>query len=196
MNPIDRTTAIPALPKQGGQANVPGLRRLWLIEARHLLGVIDPRTLPGFLTSNWLLSPTGLNLGEDATLIEFRFPPDRANHEQKAANSVQGVVYNQRIVLDVPRDHPTTALAVQRMSGRKFVAICLDANGLYKVIGTAKQPLRFIADFSGKPNNYTFAWGTSTKQPAYFFNDTGLFVDSDSDFSTEFSNGFSYDFFS
>jgi hypothetical protein len=196
MNPINRVPAIPAIPKQGGLANVPGLRRLWMIEARHTLGVADPRRTAGFVQSNWLLTPDGLALAEDAVLNALTFPADWGSYEQKGANSVQGVSYQQNLTVVLPRDHIQTTLAVQRMMGRKWILLYEDANGLRKVVGTTKQPLRFSATLKSTPNNWVFAWVGETRLPAPVFNDNGLFVASDLDYSTEFSYGFSYDFFS
>lgn len=192
MNPVDRTTVIPALPNQAGRTNVPGLRRLWLIEARHLLGVTDPRTMPGFSLSSWTLPATGLQLAEDAAIQAFKFPADRAGHEQKASVGVAGVTYEQTLTLTIPRDHPVTALAMQRMAGRKWVAIYEDGNGERKLVGTLKQPLRFGWQLKTAPNAYQLTWTGSTKQPAYFFDDEGLFTGLA---SADFSTGFSYDFF-
>ncbi len=196
MNPTDRISEIPQLPTQGGQANVPGVRRLWLIETRHVLGVLDPRTTGGVMTS-WTLTPEGLNLAEDAVIHAFKFPADRGDFDQKSTTTVHGVVYAQSLVLDVPRDHSITALAAQRMTGRKWVAVYEDANGLRKLVGTTKQPLRFLAQQKTSPNGYAFSWMTETRQPAYFFNDNGLLDLLVADGGTaEFSYGFSYDFYS
>ncbi|GAB3885977.1 hypothetical protein [Spirosoma agri] len=194
MNPQDRTTAIPALPNQGGQANVPGIRKLWLIEARHLLGVIDPRTVPLGLENGWTLRKNGLQLGEDAKIHVFSFPTDRGSYDQKASVTIQGVVYNQSLAMTVPNDHQLTALVMQRMTGRQWVAIYQDGNGNQKVVGTAKQPLRFLANYQASPSGYFFSWSCQTRQPAYFFSDFPLLDTLQLD--AEFSYGFSYDFFS
>ena len=194
MNPNDRISTIPALPNQNGTANVPGLRRLLLIETRHLLGLIDPRTVLGTLTAGWSLTPTGLQLSEDAIVQSLKFPSDRGDYNQKPKSSVHGVAYEQAISLTVPNDHPDTALVVQRMTRRKWVAIYQDANGHLKLIGTPKQPLRFLAQYDVSPSGYLFSWVGETRQPAYFFCDNGLLdlVGANADFSY----GFSYDFFS
>ena len=191
MNPTDRINLIPPLPNMGGQANVPGLRRLWLIEARHVLGLVDPRTVAGAITSTWLLTPDGLQLSEDAVVQELKFPANRGDYEQKPLTTVQGIAYGQSIVLAVPRDNMTTALLVQRMTGRRWVAIYEDGNGQRKLIGTPKQPLSFLAQTKTSPNGYLFSWTTETKQPAYFFNDSDIFLT-----EADFSFGFSYDFYS
>lgn len=196
MNPLNRIPAIPAILKQGGLANVPGLRRLWLVEARHVLAVDDPRKIPGFITSNWLLTPEGLQLSEDAVLNALNFPTDWADYEQKAVVGVQGVSYQQSLTLRLPHDHIQTTLAVQRMMGRKWILIYEDANGLRKVVGTTKQPLRFLATLKTTPNAWLFSWVGETRQPAPLFNDKDLFQASDLNYTTEFSYGFNYDFFS
>lgn len=196
MNPLNRVPAIPVIPKQGGLANVPGLRRLWLVEARHVLGVDDPRKTPGFITDNWLLTPGGLALSEDAVLNALSFPSDWADYEQKATVGVPGVSYQQSLTLQLPHDHIQTTLAVQRMMGRKWILIYEDGNGLRKVVGTDKQPMRFLATLKTSPNAWLLNWTGETRQPAPVFNDNGLFVASDLDNTTEFSYGFSYDFFS
>ncbi|GAB3767697.1 hypothetical protein GCM10028818_00960 [Spirosoma horti] len=193
MTPTDRTPAIPALPNQAGQANVPGLRKLWLIETRYVRELIDPRTQSGAL-AGWNLNETGVQLHEDAVIQLLKFPSDRGDYKQSSAVSVQGVVYAQSIALRVPNDHPATALIVQRMTGRKFVAIIQDANGQRKLIGTPKQPLRFLAQHAASPNGYAFSWVCETRQPAYFFTDNGLLDTLGAD--ADFSYGFSYDFFS
>ncbi len=193
MNPIDRISVIPALSNQHGQANVPGLRRLWLMEVRHLLGMTDPRTIPGCIGSTWILSPQGLQLSESALIQEFKFPADRGSYTQKAAVGVWGVGYDQALTLAIPRDHPTTALIVQRMTGRKWVAIYQDANDQLRVIGSPKQPLRFAAEQKTSPNAWQFSWTCQTRQPAYTLNDDGLILGL---LGADFSFGFSYDFFS
>lgn len=193
MNPVDRTTAIPALPNQAGRTNVPGLRRLWLIEARHLLGVTDPRTMPGFAPTGWTLPPLGLLLSDEGQIQEFRFPADRGSYTQKTTNGVAGTVFEHTLTLVIPRDHPTTALIVQRMSGRRWIAIYEDANGQPKVVGTPAQPLRFGSEQKTTPNAYLFSWACSTRQPAYVLDDAGLILGQQ---GADFSFGFSYDFFS
>ena len=196
MNPLNRVPAIPAIPRQGGVANVPGLRRLWLIEARHVLAVDDPRQSPGFINTSWLLTPEGLQLSEDAVLNALSFPSDRGAYEQKALVTVQGVSYGQSLTVVVPRDHIQTTLAVQRMMGRGWILIYEDGNGLRKLVGTKKQPLRFDANLKSTPNAWVFSWTGETRQPAPLFNDNDLFAASDLNLTTEFSYGFSYDFFS
>ena len=193
MNPLDRVPAIPAIPKQSGLANVPGLRRLWLIEARHVLGVIDPRTVPGVMMTGWQLTNVGLSLGEDAVLHSLVFPAERGDYEQKPVVTVQGVSYQHTLMLTVPRDHTTTALVMQRMINRRWLAIAQDANGQRKVIGTVKQPLRFLGSQKTSPNGFVFTWSGETGQPAYFFSDDGLLNFSNPD--AEFSYGFSDEFY-
>lgn len=193
MNPTDRITVIPALSNQGGQANAPGLRRLWLIEVRYLLGMTDPRRVPGCIGTAWQLPPMGLQLSDSALIQEFRFPAERGIYIHKPTKTAAGVVYDHTLTLAVPRDHPTTALIVQRMTGREWVAIYEDANSQRKVIGRPKQPLRFLSDYTTTPNAYLFSWTGSTRQPAYFLNDDGLILGQN---GADFTFGFSYDFFS
>ncbi len=170
---------------------MPGLRQLWLIEARHLLGLTDPRTLPTDLTG-WTLPENGLQLSEDAQVINLRFLRDRSGYSQKATNSVHGIAYAQALVLEIPRDHAQTTLFVARMTGRKWVAVYQDGNGLYKLVGTPSQPLRFSAEFKAAPNGYMCSWTTDTRWPAYHLAEQpGRWL-----LDAEFSYGFSYDFYS
>jgi hypothetical protein len=171
---------------------VAGLRRLWLIETRHLLGFIEPRTLGGFIASNWLLAPFSLQLGEDTRIVSVKFPASRGSYNQKAQVGVQGVLYDQNLTFIVPRDHPTTTLFAQRVAGRRFVAIYEDANGLRKLIGTYKQPLRFSSELRTNPSAWSFSLSCQTKQPSYAWTDDGLLdtIGLDADFSF----GFDYDF--
>lgn len=185
MIPYDLTSTIPALPSVGGQANVAGLRRLWLIETRHLLGFIEPRTLGGFISSNWLLAPLSLQLGEDTRIVSVKFPASRGSYNQKAIVGVQGVLYDQSLTFIAPRDHLTTTLFAQRVAGRKFVAIYEDANGLRKLIGTYKQPLRFTSELRTNPSAWSFSLSGQTKQPSFGWTDDGLLdtIGLDADFS-------------
>ncbi|RAI73304.1 hypothetical protein HMF3257_00610 [Spirosoma telluris] len=187
---------IPALPNQNGQANVPGFRKLWLIETRYILGMVDPRTIAGALADGWMLTATGLQIAEDAVIQAFKFPADRGEYSQKASVTIHGVSYAHSLSLMVPKDHPLVALVVQRMSGRKFVAVYQDANGLMKLVGSPKQPLRFLAEMKTSPNGYAFSWTTQTRHPAIFFTDPDLFLTDRDGGPAEFSFGFSYDFYS
>jgi hypothetical protein len=163
-----------------------------LIEARHLLGFIDPRTSPGFINSSWLLTPTSLQLGEDTKIVAVKFPASRGSYNQKASVGVQGVLYDQALTFIAPRDHLTTTLFAQRVAGRKWVAIYQDGNGLRKLIGTPKQPLRFTSELRSNPNAWAFSLIGQTKQPSYGWNDDGL-LDTyalDADFSFAFDLDF------
>ena len=192
MIPFDSISTIPALPNVGSQANVAGLRRLWLIETRHLLGFIEPRTLGGFISSNWLLAPFSLQLGEDTRIVSVKFPASRGSYNQKATVGIQCVLYDQSLTFIAPRDNYTATLFAQRVAGRKFVAIYEDANGLRKLIGTPKQPLRFTSELRTNPSAWSFSLSCQTKQPSYAWTDDNLLdtIGLDADFSFGFDTDF------
>lgn len=191
MTPVDRIPALPALPKLAGQANVPGLRKLWLIEARHVLGVTDPRTVPGNLTG-WTLPVGGLQLSEEAQIIALTCRAALATYTQRSVTSPQGIAYAQSISLTLPRDNAAASLFVARMVGRKWVIICEDANGLPKLVGTNDQPLRAETAFGTNPNSHNLNWSVTTRRPATVFTEFDLLSITDA----EFSFGFSTDFLS
>jgi hypothetical protein len=172
MNSVDRTAEIPALPNQAGLANVPGLRRLWLIEVRHVLRFIDPRTQPNALDGGWYLPDSGLTLTDNALIHDWRFSATRGGFEEKVLNSVQGIQYGQAIKLILPNDHPLTALAIERMVGRKWLAIYTDGNGLVRLVGTPAQPLRLEQTHNTTPNRRELTWTGNTRQPAYYLRET------------------------
>lgn len=184
-----RTVAIPALPPIAGQANVPGLRKLWLIEARYVLGLTDPRRVPGGAAPGWLLPPGGLQLAEGTPIVSFAFPSGRGDYDQKQTSTVQGDEYQHQLTLSVPKDHPVTAQAFRLMTGRRWVAVYQDANGLVRVVGTPRQPLRFQVGM--RPTGYTLTWVCRTPQPAPHLLDADLFS-----MAADFTYGFSYEFFS
>lgn len=188
MNPLDRTTEIPALPNQGGQANVPGLRRLWLVEARHVVNFFDPRQVPGALYAGWVLPEGGLGLSDDALIHDWRFPTKRGTYEEKTVTSVQGIQYDQSIKLVLPKDARETTFALMQMSGRKWLAIYTDGNGLIRLVGTPKQPLRFGHSLTIGQNDRVLQWTCSTKLPSIYLNDAdalalSAFLAYQSDFS-------------
>ena len=185
----DRTALVPALPNHAGLANVPGLRKLWLLEARYVLGLTDPRTVPLGTTSGWQLPPNGLQLAEDVAVVSLAFPSGRGDYDQKQSSTAQGDEYQQQLTLAVPKDHPQTAQAMRLMTGRRWVAVYQDANGLCRVVGTPRQPLRFQVQM--KPNGYALTWTCRTPQPAPHLLDADLFSQ-----VADFSYGFTYDFFS
>lgn len=172
MNSQDRTTAIPALPNQAGLANVPGLRRLWLIEARHVLHITDPRTVPGSLVAGWVLPGSAFSLTPDAVIHDWRFSSKRGRYEEKVTTTVQGIQYDQDIKLTLPRDAPETTLTVMRMTGRKWLAIYTDGNGLLRLVGTPKQPLRFAQALNLTNNSRELIWVGSTRNPSVFLSDS------------------------
>jgi hypothetical protein len=188
MNTTDRTPVIPALPNQGGQANVPGLRRLWLLEARHVLQLIDPRQVPGATLAGWTLPEGGIVLQDDALIHDWLFSSSRGTYEEKSLTTVQGIGYDQLIKLVLPRDAPETTLALMQMTGRKWMAVYTDANGLIRLVGTPKQPLRFGHFLSIGQNERILTWTSVARLPAIYMNvaDTlalSAFIDYQSDFS-------------
>ncbi len=170
MNPIDRTTDIPELPTPGGQANVPGLRRLGLVEARNVAGLTDPRKVPGAIDFGWFLSDQGLSLKDDAILYDWQFRSNQGSYEEKATTTVQGIVYSQSLKLVVPKDNPETTLACYRMGGRKWLAIYTDSNGLIRLVGTPKQSLRFDQQLTIGQNDRVLTFTADTKLPAIYLN--------------------------
>ena len=187
MNLSDRTPAIPALPNQGGLANVPGLRRLWLIETRHVLALTDPRTVPLGTTFGWMLPANGLQLAENALVVALAFPAGRGDYEQKQAETVHGPEYQHLISLAVPKDDPIRANMFRLMTGRRWIGVYQDANGLRRVVGTIRQPLRFSVQM--RTTGYALAWVSRTAGPAPLINDPNLF-----DERAEFSYAFTYEF--
>ncbi|MCX6216379.1 hypothetical protein [Spirosoma sp.] len=188
MTPIDRTPDIPALPNHGGQANVPGLRRLWLIEARHVLAVVDPRTVPGILDVGWHLPSQGLNLTEDAIIYDWRFRSRQGSYEEKTTITVQGIVYGQSIKLVVPKDAPETTLACYRMGRRKWLAIYHDSNGLVRLVGTPNQPLRFDQQLTIGANERVLTFTGESKLPSLYITEADvLYLSALLGFESDFS---------
>lgn len=164
----DRTTTIPALSKQGGQTNLPGIRRLWLIESRHVAKWVDPRQVAGATCAGWVVAENGFNLCADAVIYDWRFSASKGDYQEKVVTTVQGVQYEQAIKLSLPRANPNTALALMRMTGRKWLAIYTDGNGLVRLVGTPKQPLRFAHNLLIGRNEQQLAWQCSTRLPAIY----------------------------
>lgn len=191
MTPVDRTTDIPALPKQAGQTNVPGIRRLWLVEDRHVLGVIDPRTQPGTLTS-WALPEGGLTLidGEAFPYVALTCRAALGTYNQRTVATVQGVAYAQTVGITLPRYHPQTQLVLARLMGRRWVAVIQDANDLGHLISLPQYPLRFDIAFGANPSSFNLVGSTLTPQPALGFSDFWLFENEGAEFSYAFSDEF------
>ena len=172
IQPTDRSPDLPVLSTISQKANVPGIRRLWLVDVRQVVALTDPRTLPDGLCAGLVLPEGGLELQDDAVLYEFRFPADAGGFTQKSVVTVQGVSYHQTLTLSVPKDHPQTALAFERMAGRRWIAIYTDGNDLQKLVGTIRQPLRVTSELAVGVNRYTLSWSTETRHPAWFLAET------------------------
>lgn len=170
--PTDRIADLPELPTISQNTNVPGIRRLWLVDVRHVASLIDPRTLPDGLGGGLILPEGGLELIDDAVLYEFRFPADAGGYTQKSVVTPHGISYSQNLTLIVPKDHPQTALAFQRMVGRRWIAIYTDGNAQQKLVGTLQQPLRFTSELAVGVNRYALSWSTETRHPAWFLAET------------------------
>lgn len=191
MTPVDRTTALPALPKLAGQANVPGLRRLWLVEDRHVLGVVDPRTQPGNLNC-WKLPKGGLTLinGEAFPYVTLACRAALGTYNQRNVTGAQGIAWAQTVSITLPGDHPQTQLAIARLLGRRWVAVIQDANGLGRLISLPKYPLRFETAYGTNPSSHNLVGSTTTLQPALGFDEFWLFENAEAEFSYAFSDEF------
>ena len=186
---MNSTNNIPALSFTSVRSNLPGVRRLWLIDRREVVTVLDPRRL-ATLTDGWLLGPGGLQLAETATVHAWQFRAGQGTYTETAQTSAQGDSYRQLLVLTLPGDVPMTTLAVQRMAGREWVGVMEDVQGQRRILGTERQPLRFSSSLTAAPNR-TLTFLADTLLPAPFLNDKDIFST-----DADFSYGFSYDFYS
>jgi hypothetical protein len=123
------------------------------------------------LDAGWYLPDQGLQLVDDAPIYDWLFSANRGGYEEKATNSVQGILYEQAVKLVLPKDNPDVRLALERMAGRKWLLIYTDANGLTRLVGTKRQPLRLQQQFSNGRNEHVLTWTGNTRLPALYLTD-------------------------
>lgn len=170
-----RISDLPNLSPAAGQPNLTGVRRLWLIEARHVADIIDPATVPGDRASH-ILPEDALQLTAGAVVYFLSFSPRRCSYDEQEQASSQGVSYAGRIALTIPRDNPVTALVADRTSRRQWVAIFEDANDQVRVAGTVRQPLYVSHSFSTSAAERQLVFSTVTRYPAPFLSEADVAI--------------------
>lgn len=84
-----------------------------------------------------------LDLLDGANYLDIVFSPDSGGYDEALQETEHGDFQKQKLELWVPRDTPEVGYWMERLTGIRCVAIYQDSNGVAKLIGSKRQPLRF-----------------------------------------------------
>lgn len=175
---------------QGG-SNASGLLRLKVVDTFDVLAFFDPKKFRDIaLNMDGPILPSGaIVLKPGTNFQEIAFPASTATFSETLASDANGEVWNGQINVTVPKDSPTAAYAIQKLTGRRLIAVILDANGYTRLVGSPKTPLS--TGLTSITEQNTIVLSTTTLGRSYFlpgYEDAMIF--GQADFSVDFSLDF------
>lgn len=170
--------------------NAPGMLRLRLLHARDVLGLADPKLI---LSSGHgvTLPAGGLTLAAGTQVVDVEVPTGRLGYSENLQLAGKSKRWAQTITLAVAVASPDRLEAVQVLANGRWLAVVMDANERYRLVGRPEQPL-LCTVVQVDPTNCSIRLEGLTPDPAFFIDDmaTAALLGE----SSEFSYNFSFDF--
>jgi hypothetical protein len=115
-------------------------------------------------------------------------------NETKKDSDMDGNFYDWILSFFIPGDDNELAQMVQQMVSKKFIVIYKDITGIYRILGSVSNPLKFTntsttGDTPGSRSGYVFTFSGSEQRKAYFF--TGNILNAiESDIPASYDEGY------
>ena len=177
-----------------GVGNIPNLRRLRIVDADAVMEVYSPAsfvhpvvTLPDTQQVEIMDIPLALDEAKSELYdvgFDLWFVPGDGVFSQKR---IAGI-YDTVLTIPISGDFALAADTEFKLGNRRWIGITEDNNGLPRLVGTKKQPLRFESGYDSGSRSRTFVFRALTKHQAYYLQSSAL--ETDAGFSKGFSLGF------
>jgi len=137
-----------------------------------------------------------LELVDGSNYLDIVFAPDAGGYEEQHQETEHGDFLKQSLSLWVPRDTPDAGHWMDRLTGIRCLALYMDSNGVCKLIGSKRQPLRFSHKLetgqgaSGK-NGHQLTFNGECSHKALFY---GMFEVPPAGTRKVFNPGFTFGF--
>ncbi|MEA5257200.1 hypothetical protein VB264_05335 [Arcicella aquatica] len=91
--------------------------------------------------------------------------------------SEQGDAWQTVVELNVPKDFANRTLSINSMRGKTFIGLSTDRNGVTKVLGTVRQPLRLLAcSLNVGTSTVNIKFGRLSKEPSFYAESVNVFL--------------------
>jgi hypothetical protein len=170
--------------------NAPGMLRLRLLHARDVLGLADPKLI--LSSGHGITLPAGgLTLAPDTNIVDVEVPSGRLGYSENMQVVGRSKRWVQTITLAVAVASPDRLEAVQVLAHGQWLAVVMDANERYRLVGRPEQPL-LCTVVQVDPTNCAIKLEGLTPDPAFFIDDmaTPALLGQSSDFGYDFSFDF------
>ena len=141
----------------------------------------------GGLLKIWAVPPSVISIVSNTVsfsttdaIVEMYCSPGSMSFSEKQAEGKAGTSYKTELNAFVPKDTPETQVIIDDMSRRKWVAVYMDQNEQWKVVGTVGNPLRVSFDLgtggdTGDRNGHSVSFYGVQVDKAKFISDPLLF---------------------
>ncbi len=151
-----------------GKSNASGLRKF------RLIGVSDVKEINPKLSS-WSI-PTGGIVLLNPKVVDMKFE-GVAFYNEDLVPSEQGDAWQTVVELNVPKDFANRTLSLNSMRGKTFIGLSTDRNGVTKVLGTVRQPLRIVAcSLNVGTSTVNIKFGRLSKEPSFYAESVNVFL--------------------
>jgi hypothetical protein len=175
-----------------GETNASGIRRIKLIDVNDVLSIKKPYFNKD--NDSWYVPLSGFRLKPQAAIISIDFFSGLAGMTENMVESESGITFQSNVETSVKIDNPDCAISVSLLVDRGLIGLVEDRNGICKVLGDLKQPLRLVSTVvSIGGNERLLGFGCEMKHQAYFIEtirEEYLFLGHTRAFSKGFSFGF------
>jgi hypothetical protein len=117
------------------------------------------------------------NITSSEAFTEIKFLPGTCSFSESSQSGSHGEVFEQNIEFLLNKDAQSITAALKAFTNRKLVAIILDNNGVYRVIGSDQEAVRLTFSIQkdgkiGGPNTYLAQLRCIVPHPAYYYSGT------------------------
>ena len=116
--------------------NLGGIIKLWYIPVEDVSSISRPIHDFG-----------GITLAANKQWLEFYFSPQSAKYDVKFKTGPKGSYFECMITGIYPKQNAANNYLINQLRDAAFVCKVLDANGVYRIVGTPDFPLKFTFDF-------------------------------------------------
>lgn len=144
------------------RSNAAGLQKFSLI------GVTDIDSIV-LNPESWSILASGIKTVASYYIYEFKFKAGAYTEEKELTE--HGYVYRSTIELLIARDDAYRCISAKSLTNQRFIAVIEDLNGICKVIGLKKQPVKLTSSKleNSTKNTYRFVFESVQKYPSLFF---------------------------
>jgi hypothetical protein len=171
--------------------NAPGMLRLRLFHARDVLGLADPKLM--LSSGNGVILPAGgISLAPGTLVVDVEIPSGvRLTYSETMQSAGRSKRWLQTITLSIAVGSADRLDAAQVLAGGRWLAVVMDANERYRLVGRPEQPLLCMG-LGADSTNVGLKLEGLTLSPAFFIDDlsTAALLGEISDFSYDFSLDF------